>query len=296
MATPKQFMTTQAMREKMKFLPLSHYERHPEQIPAVAKDLVINYGHIPPAQVVRHIIRVRDEALEEFFFPSIGSLRFLNFSLAARAVYPEILQRLKEGQKLLDVGCCFGADVRKVIYDGAPAENCFGSDLSRVYLELGYELFNDGDRMRGQFMVADIFKLDEEPRDDHAELNALKGDIDIIYASSFFHLFSRAGQIKLGTILVSILRPMPGSLLVGRQAGTIKAGERTEAALDGGPQFRHDVESFRQMWVEIGELTGTKWRMEGSLDQAEMGPEARKAEDREVDEHDRRLLFEVRRL
>lgn len=29
--------------------------------------------------------------------------------------YPEILQRVKDGQKLLDLGCCFGQDERRLV-------------------------------------------------------------------------------------------------------------------------------------------------------------------------------------
>lgn len=220
----------------------------------------------------------------------------MNFSICERPIYPQLIQRLKAGQKLLDLGCCFGADVRRFIYDGAPAENCFGSDISEIFLDLGYKLFNDADRMRGRFMVANIFKLDEDV-DDHAKLNKMKGDIDILYVSSFFHLFSLAAAIDLGVIVVSLLRPVKGSVVVGRQAGTTQPGENADsAAMDGGKQYRHNVASMTDMWNEIGRRTGTSWKVEGSLDELEIGPQHRRDEDREARETDRRLLFEVYRL
>ena len=43
--------------------------------------------------------------------------------MSVHPVYDEVVSRLKKDSKLLDLGCCFGQDIRKLIHDGVPAEN-----------------------------------------------------------------------------------------------------------------------------------------------------------------------------
>src|SRR5207253_3242808 len=91
-------------------------------------------------------------------------------------------RRVKDGQKLLDVGCCVGQDLRKLVYDGAPAENTFGSDREQSFMDIGYELFLDKSTSKITFIAADILNPD-------SDLKQLNGQIDIIHAASFLHLF-----------------------------------------------------------------------------------------------------------
>ena len=48
-------------------------------------------------------------------------------------------------------------------------------------------------------------------------------------------------------------------MVLGRQVGNVKAGERVHRTNERQTMFRHNEESFKQMWVEVGEATGTKW-------------------------------------
>jgi hypothetical protein len=87
--------------------------------------------------------------------------------------------------------------------------------------------------------------------------------LDIINSCSFFHLFSYEQNIEVGKKVVQLLKPQAGSLLIGRQVGNINAGERSR---EGGKKvFRHDAETWKKMWDEIGDLTGTKWNTHAEL-------------------------------
>lgn len=48
---------------------------------------------------------------------------------ATSSAYKTILAKLKSGGKFLDVGCMFAQDSRKLVYDGAPPEAVYGTDL-----------------------------------------------------------------------------------------------------------------------------------------------------------------------
>jgi hypothetical protein len=128
--------------------------------------------------------------------------------------------------------------------------------------------------LKSKFIAADI-------TDPESPLSALDGKIDIIYAGSFLHLFSYAVQVEICKRLVKILRPKKDSLILGRQVGNVDAGDWVQRTNKGNIMFRHNSESFKQMWVEVGDATGTKWRVESVLemlvwknekDKAERGP------------------------
>jgi hypothetical protein len=41
--------------------------------------------------------------------------RFLNFGLPMTGAYDEVLARVGQGQSLLDLGCCFGQELRRLV-------------------------------------------------------------------------------------------------------------------------------------------------------------------------------------
>lgn len=55
--------------------------------------------------------------------------------------YPEVLERVKHGEKFLDLGCCFGQELRQLVADGAPSANTYGSDLWGGFFSVGYLAF-----------------------------------------------------------------------------------------------------------------------------------------------------------
>jgi len=107
-------------------------------------------------------------------------------------------------------------------------------------------------------MAADIF-------DPSSPLAELEGKVDIIYAGSFLHLFNYEQQVAVCKRIVGLLKARKGSLVLGRQAGNVEAGERVHRTNAVQSMFRHNEESFRKMWAEVGEATGTKWKVDVQL-------------------------------
>lgn len=220
-----------------------------------ARKLLEEYSGIPPDRVLDHIHAVREKAWAIHPYPCVGRFRFLDLSISRHPLYPHVLRRLKEqSQTLLDLGCCFGQDIRRLVSDGAPAQNLYAADLHPEFLELGFELFGDKDRLRAHFLTGDVFD------DDHAaELASLDAKIDVIHAASFLHLFDWDAQVRAATRMVRMLRPAAkDALVLGRQVGT-----QEPASYRG--RFRHDADSFQRMWDEVGAKTGTKWMVKAEL-------------------------------
>lgn len=129
--------------------------------------------------------------------------------------YPSILERLKSNRDeiLLDLGCCFGQDLRKLAFDGVPLERIYGAELRPEFVELSYELFQDAEHMKSRLVVGDIFDIP------NTGLANLAGKVDIIYASAFIHLFDWDSQVACCVGIVNLLKPQKGSLVFERQAG-----------------------------------------------------------------------------
>jgi SAM-dependent methyltransferase len=158
-------------------------------------------------------------------------------------------------QVFLDLGCAFAQDIRKLVADGVDSGQCYGSDLRLDYIELGYDLFRDKDSLKSKFIEADIFDPD-------SSLKELHGKVDIIGASSFFHLFSWDEQKKVAHRVVKLMKQQSGSLLVGRQVGSNEPAEK--ARRDGsGSRYRHNLESWKKMWQEVSHETGVRFNVDG---------------------------------
>jgi SAM-dependent methyltransferase len=218
--------------------------------------------------------------------------RFLDLSILSSPLYPLILSRLQSGETLLDLGCCFGQELRQLVHDGAPAGNLYGCDLRQDFMDIGYELFLDRSTLTCKFVPADVF-------DDNSLLvTQLAGKINMIYTGSFFHLFDYARQVAAAKRCVQILKPERGSLLLGRQLGSETSGVLERPGYMGDVRrFRHNVQSWKEMWEKVSEETGTRWDVEATLDEEWMtsGSEAAITYVRR-ELGARRLRFVVRRV
>ena len=180
-----------------------------------------------------------------------------------------ILPRLKAGQSLLDLGSCLGQDIRKCIFDGAPADNLYASDLFPEYEQLAFDFFNDADRLpRGHFLAEDIL-ADNDSFSYGPLMSALgPGQTDIIAITMFLHVFNYANQLRVATRILRLLSHQPGSLVVGSQAGAASAGEidlkPPFAANKKGEKrtvYRHSPQTFERLWQQAGRAAGVPLRV-----------------------------------
>ncbi len=204
----------------------------------------------------------------------MGEFWFLSFGLAKHPLYKSIvLPRLKAGQTLLDVGACLGQDLRKCIFDGAPATNLFASDLFPEYEELAYKLWRDRDRLPTGHFFADDILADNATFTSGPLMTALgPGSVDILTATMFLHVFNYENQLKTATRMLRLLSHKPGSIILGSQAGSIDFGEQTlkppfHRSETGTKRtvFRHNPESFEKMWQEAGKATGVPLKISAVL-------------------------------
>jgi hypothetical protein len=80
-------------------------------------------------------------------------------------------------------------------------------------------------------------------------------------------------------------------MLLGRQVGAVKiAPERESVTM--GKMFQHNVESFKNMWKEIGEDVGVPFAAEARLESPPLGM----LRFHQNADNIRRIYFTVRRL
>jgi len=107
--------------------------------------------------------------------------------------------------KIIDLGCCFGTDIRYLIADGANPSLITGTDQFTEYIQLGYDLFGDKDKLKTKFIIEDFFSDQFTQR----VLQNLADDgskYDIAYAGSVYHLFSLEQTEKFTKLVSSLLK------------------------------------------------------------------------------------------
>jgi hypothetical protein len=147
--------------------------------------------------------------------------------------------------------------IRKLVFDGAPGENLTGSELEPAFVELGYELFQDRQKLSATFKTGDFFG---------ADVGGLKGQsFDYIYGGAFFHLFTWDEQVEAISRAVGLLNQKPGSMIFGFQTGAEKARSRPHDSARSGELFSHNEQSLEKLVSEVAEKTGVELRTEVSV-------------------------------
>ncbi|KAJ3892978.1 hypothetical protein GG344DRAFT_44267 [Lentinula edodes] len=220
-------------------------------------------------ELEEHISVVQNKANRIHNYPCIGLFTFTKFSIKLSPNYQQVLSliRSRKDALFLDVGCCVGNALRKVVADGWPAGNTIGIDLHKEFWDIGHELFRStSDSFPAGFIGGDIFddtilapiddsdtipNLNLETVDLHhlTFLTPLRRRVSAIYACNVFHLFTVEKQSELAKRLAYLLMRKPGSVIFGSH-GVVPA---QRAAKDVGPNSFHSAKSFAEMWSEVFE-------------------------------------------
>ena len=117
-------------------------------------------------------------------------------------------------------------------------------------------MFRDrsGDFSAAHFIEADFLS------EDNPELNALKGKMDIVSCLQVIHQWDWDGQVKGAKTLATFIKGVGGKI-VGNNIGNPTAQSIALKPLMV-PMYRQNPESFKKLWDQVGEETGTKWEVQ----------------------------------
>ncbi|KAL7807441.1 hypothetical protein V8C26DRAFT_423865 [Trichoderma gracile] len=240
---------------------LTYTDELPEDI-ALFRKLLEEYSRVTLNEIDGILLKTRKKLWEVAMYPCIGRWSFLNLRNMHDGHFSAASARLKNAtglstasestDALLDIGCCVGQVLRKLVQDGIEPTRLFGTDIHPEFITIGTELFNDaGSGLT--FVAGDMLNPEDKA------LEELDGKITLVHAANFFHLFKWEEQVKVGTRITRFLQPgTVDAMIFGRQIGTHRPRER-----DGKMKsFLHNQESFQKLWDEIGAKTGTRWRVD----------------------------------
>ncbi|TVY83564.1 Methyltransferase ausD [Lachnellula suecica] len=214
--------------------------------------LLETYSNIPPAEILPHVNSIREKAWAMRSHMCTGQGLFLDPTISRHQKYQTILQQLQTGASLVDVGTFIGQDLRRLVVDGAPSGDLYGVDIANHW-DVGFDMFRDRDKFDAHYIEADILNP-------NSYLEALEGKMDIIWVTYLLHQWTWEGQVLAARRLVALSRP--GTIVVGFQVGFEVARHQAASELMKGACFGHDPISLTQMWEQVGEETGSKWKTE----------------------------------
>ncbi|KAF8273975.1 hypothetical protein EI94DRAFT_1696288 [Lactarius quietus] len=197
-----------------------------------------------------HLLSIQAEAYESRKVHPYRCIR--HFSWARPGIsrlfpYQDLLKlgRKREGAILLDIGCCFGTDVRKAIVDGFPLKNMVTTDLHKEFWDLGHKLFRTTpDTFPVTFIPGNVFDPEHltivSPFTTNSppvttvpdlstltSLNPLRGHVSAIYVQR-------------------LLSPEPGSMVFGKQIGLPENDDLEVSATRR--RFCHTTQSWSELW------------------------------------------------
>ncbi|KAF7312356.1 hypothetical protein MIND_00248700 [Mycena indigotica] len=212
-------------------------------------------------ELKEHVLAIQQQALTVYDYPCIRRFGFVRLKISKnKPAYEHVLQlaRLRPNSILLELGCCCGTDLRKIVRDGWAPSDIVASDLHPEYWSIGHKLFKStpesfpvtflaGDAFDDAFLSTKPLQTGATPQlDTISSLNELRGHVSVIHTASLFHLFGEAQQLELARRLAGLLSLESGSIIFGCHAGLPSQGF-TQAS-DNKPMFCHSPTTWCALW------------------------------------------------
>ncbi len=197
-------LRNRSMERSLMFMPGKDL---PEELRA-AMERVMAYGVTYPEGY--HQVLIRKYAEEGVRYPHI--LMILGKPRIHRHFFYQHAR--KRAGRLLDYGCGTGDNVRQLIRDGFPRDRITAFDINRESIDLGFDLYRDGEEMEDLFVVSDTFPFGPE-------------EYDTVYSASVIHVIADEQEfLRYLANAYSALRP--GGVLFGSTLGLAEGAVRSE--------------------------------------------------------------------
>ncbi|KAG1808902.1 uncharacterized protein BJ212DRAFT_1467045 [Suillus subaureus] len=151
---------------------------------------------------------------------------------------------------LVDLGCCMGTDLRKLVVDGFPVLDIMGLDIENRFFDIGRLMYNEGDTPSIKFKQTDAL----DPL--FCERNArLESKFDFVHSANVLHLFQTEGQLAFIRSMAFLVKP--GGLMWGRQVGLANGPDGAKYKHEEGKGTRFTAGEFKELILDA-----TGWREE----------------------------------
>jgi len=145
-------------------------------------------------------------------YQCIAGRRFASPRIQQHPAYSKVKGLLANNDcRFLELGCCFGTDVRKLIQDGLSPSRLVVSDLHGDYWKIGLEvLFRDS--LSLPCVWADLV----DPLTDVTKIPQFSQPFSVVSAQAMLHVFAKQQSRTFLTIVHTLLKP--GGILTGSTA------------------------------------------------------------------------------
>ena len=146
--------------------------------------------------------------------------------------------------------------------ENIPSGQLYAFDLEPEFVDMGYELFRDRNKLNATFTSGDLMA---DPNSSAGRnLKDFDGKMDIVYVSSVLHIWGWNNMMTASKRLIGLTRNSPGSMVVGKQMGSLDAGEYPMPVAEG-KNYRHNLASMERFWHDLGKETNTEWDLSAGM-------------------------------
>ena len=183
----------------------------------------------------------------------IQSLSFLKPKVQNLAAYSKLLETYRnQGKvKVIDLGCCFGQETRKLMVDGIPPDMIWAMDVIDGYWTAGLELYNDGEDSKHRIShVHTVFTDPCAAAVDESLGTMLTADFDCVILMYVFHVLSLAQSEMLVQRMNLMLKK--GGFVMGTCVGSTEAKEWHLTPDGKSSRYLHSIESLTELFTRSG--------------------------------------------
>ena len=169
--------------------------------------------------------------------------------------YQEVKKHFEEASfRLLELGCCFGTDARKMLHDGLDPQKLIVSDLHDFYWQVGQKVLFKDDLKNVEAVFLDF----TGPRDKFIDTSGAKLEerFDVVSAMAILHVLSQDQCVRFLENAYACLKPNNG-VLFGYCVGSSIPSEWGKTPTKGlqdrieAPRFLHSQQSLTELLTSI---------------------------------------------
>lgn len=209
-----------------------------------------------------HVLSLLDlfKSQKHHIYVCIDRMMFLKPRLPRHFYYKQFLDQMKSNDKntIADLGCCFGQEVRNLIFEGISPRNIFAIDLCDDYWNVGREVFMDNVKdsalkLQGVTTVfgdfAQKFPLSEEVSNRIAD--SFKEHFSGVVCQMIFHVLSQEETENFVKRMFAMTKN--GGIIIGSCLGTSEEPTSWAPTPKGdGLRFLHSVKSLGELFKTAG--------------------------------------------
>ena len=219
-----------------------------ENIQKEVLDFVESYTKRTKFDIIKQTVLFREKALRSFEYGCIRGGRFIYPQIIKHPNWKLDIEPILLSSNILDIGCCFGTDIRYCINYGCNPKQVLGVDIERDFIDLGFDYFGDRDILHNRFIIINVINNNGQTFIDKALKMNNNSLFDIVQISNVYHLLTKKeGEIMM-KVAVKLVNKSKG-IIFGSAMGCKNEGVSYRK---DKLRYLHSKSSFEKLMKECG--------------------------------------------